>query len=347
MKFLTECVLNVFYNVVPNKVITIKSKDTLWMTPEIKRMILEKAKIYRRYIKHGRSIAGYQTLCDITSRCKSAIKEAKFNYFSRLGESLNDPAITPKKYWSVLQRLLHKLKIPKIPPIRHNNAFLTDTLVKENTLNSFFTKQCSLIETGSELPVEYLLTLHRLESVNLDLAKILSIIRTFNDSNHHGWDNVSVHMVKNCDESLVKPLFGIFQFSLETGNFPSNWKRGNIVPVHKKGNKDLINNYRPVSLLPIFSKIYEKCIYDTLYNYFEGNDLFSKSQSGFRKGDSCVSQLLSITHEIFKGFDANPSLDTCGIFSKSSVKWSDPGHFLKSQGNFFFIISMYPFFTYF
>ena len=83
--------------------------------------------------------------------------------------------------------------------------------------------------------------------------------------------------------------------------------------MHKKGNKDLINNYRPVSLLPIFSKIYEKCIYDTLYNYFEGNDLFSKSQSGFRKGDSCVSQLLSITHEIFKGFDANPS-DTCEIF---------------------------------
>ena len=172
------------------------------MTPEIKRMILEKAKIYRRYVKHGRSIADYQILRDITSKCKSAIKEAKSNYFSRLGESLNDPAITPKKYWSVLQRLLHKLKIPKIPPIRHNNAFLTDTLVKENTLNSFFTKQCSLIETGSELPVEYLLTLHRLESVNLDLAKILSIIRTFNDSNHHGWDNVSVHMVKNCDESL-------------------------------------------------------------------------------------------------------------------------------------------------
>ena len=84
--------------------------------------------------------------------------------------------------------------------------------------------------------------------------------------------------------------------------------------MHKKGNKDLINNYRPVSLLPIFSKIYEKCIYDTLYNYFEGNDLFSKSQSSFCKGDSCASQLLSITHEIFNGFDANHSLDTCEIF---------------------------------
>ena len=120
-------------------------------------------------------------------------------------------------------------------------------------------------------------------------------------------------MVKICDESLVKPLFNIFQFSLETGHFPSNWKRGNK-PVHKKGNKDLINNYRPVSLLPIFSKIYEKFIYGTLYNYFEGNDLFSKSQSGFRKGHSCVSQLLSTVHEIFKGFDANPSVDTCRMF---------------------------------
>ena len=66
-----------------------------------------------------------------------------------------------------------------------------------------------------------------------------------------------------------------------------------------------------MSPLPIFSKIYKKCIYHTLYNYFEGNDLLSKSQSGFRKGDSCVFLLLSITHEFFKGF--NVGLDTCGI----------------------------------
>ena len=61
---------------------------------------------------------------------------------------------------------------------------------------------------------------------------------------------MSVQMVKICDESLVKPLFNIFQFSLETGNFPSNWNRSNIVLVHKNGYKDLINNYEPVSLLP-------------------------------------------------------------------------------------------------
>ena len=176
VKFLTECVLNVFYNFVPNKVITIKSKDTLWITSETKRMVLEKAKICWHYIKHGQSIVDYQILRDITSKCKNAIKEAKTNYFSCLGESLNDPAITPKKYWSILHSFLCKHKIPKIPLIRHNSTFLTDVMVKANTFNSFFAKQCSLIETGSELPADYLLTHHHLESVNLDPAKKFSII---------------------------------------------------------------------------------------------------------------------------------------------------------------------------
>ena len=188
--------------------------------------------------------------------CKS-----KFHYFFSSCLQVITGSITPKKYWSISHRFLHKRKTPKIPAIRHNNTFLTDTLVKANTINSFFAKQCSLIETGSELPAEYLLTHHRLESVNLDPVKILSVIHAFDVSKAHGWDNMSVSMVKICDESLVKPLFNIFQFSLETGNFPGYWKRGNIVPVHKKGNKDLINNYRPVYLLKIFSKIYKKCIH--------------------------------------------------------------------------------------
>ena len=149
-------------------------------------MILQKPKSYWCYVKHGQSIADYQILRDITSRCKGAIKAAKSNYFSGLGESLNDPAITLKRYWSVLHRFLHKCKIPKISLIHHNNMFLTDTLVKANTFNSFSARQCSLIETGNRLPAEYLLSHHRLESVNLDPAKILSIIRAFDVNKVHG-----------------------------------------------------------------------------------------------------------------------------------------------------------------
>ena len=132
-------------------------------------------------------------------------------------------------------------------------------------------------------------------------------------------------MVRICGKSLVKPLSYIFKLSLQSGIFPSQWRKCDVVPVYKKGDKSIAKNYRPVSLLPV-SKLFEKCIYDVLYNYFASNNLFSPCQSGFREGDSCVSQLLSITHDIFSGFDANPPLDTRGVFLDMSKAFDRVWH---------------------
>ena len=91
--------------------------------------------------------------------------------------------------------------------------------------------------------------------------------------------------------------------------------KGKCYPSSKKGDKQIINNYRPVSLLPIYSNIFEKIIFNSLFEYLEDNKLLINcNQSGFRSGDSCVHQFLSITHEIYKSFDANPSLEVRGIF---------------------------------
>ena len=68
---------------------------------------------------------------------------------------------------------------------------------------------------------------------------------------------------------------------LEEGTFPDDWKRNNVVPVHKKEDKNLIKNYRPISLLPIFSKILERLIFNSIFNYFIENKLFTECQSGF------------------------------------------------------------------
>ncbi len=285
------------------------------MTPEIKRMILEKAKIYRRFVKNGRNLIDHQALRDSTFRCRDAIKAAKENYFVELGNILNDPNTGPKKYWSTLNKLIHKHKLTKIPPIRNaNNNLVTDVSEKANVFNTFFASQCALIDNGSVLPFSVQAPNHHLNTINFNEAKILAFIRALDVNKAHGWDEISIRMIKICDESLLKPLMNIFQHSLSTGKFPDDWKKGNVVPIHKKGDKSIVKNYRPVSLLPIFGKLFEKCIYDTLYSHFQDHNLFSTCQSGFRKGDSCISQLLSITHEIFKGLDANPSLDTRGVF---------------------------------
>ena len=98
---------------------------------------------------------------------------------------------------------------------------------------------------------------------------------------------------------IIKNLVKIiFEQSLKEGRFPENWKKVNVVLVHKKEDKNLLKNYRPISLLPIFSKMFERVIYNFLFNHFQSNKLFTSSQSDFPPGDSCIAQLLSIIHEM-------------------------------------------------
>ena len=91
-------------------------------------------------------------------------------------------------------------------------------------------------------------------------------------------------------------------------------------------SKNLTKNYRPISLLPIFGKIFEKIIFNSLFEYLHKNKILSQNQSGFRSGDSCVSQLISITHEIYKAFDSSPSLETRGIFLDISKAFDKVWH---------------------
>ena len=103
--------------------------------------------------------------------------------------------------------------------------------------------------------------------------------------------------------------FGIVWNCLKTGYFPTAWKKTNVVPVRKKGNKQILSNYQPVSLLPICRKLFEKIIFDTIFQHLMANKLLNPNHSGFMSGDSCIHQLISIIHEIYASFDANPALE--------------------------------------
>ena len=85
-------------------------------------------------------------------------------------------------------------------------------------------------------------------------------------------------------------------------------EKANVTPIFKKKDKNLVTNYRPISLLPLCGKIFEKIIYDNLYSYIYKNNFITDKQSGYKRGDSTVKQLLSITNEIHKTFDEGKEL---------------------------------------
>ena len=114
---------------------------------------------------------------------------------------------------------------------------------------------------------------------------------------------ISIRMLKLCGDSIWQPLEIIFKNCLKEDIFPNEWKKANVTLIHTKNDKQILSNYRLVSLLPVCSKIFERLIYNSMYKHISDNNLLSPNQSGFRTGDSCINQLLSITYDIFHCFD--------------------------------------------
>ena len=119
--------------------------------------------------------------------------------------------------------------------------------------------------------------------------------------------------------------------------FPDCSKKANVVPIHEKESTNLPKNYRPkwlwvrfplqsISLVPIFRKIHERIIFKELFNHFHQNKLFTRYQSGFLHGDSSISQLLSIVHEINSSFDCDPTTDVSEVFLDISKAFDKVWH---------------------
>ena len=133
-----------------------------------------------------------------------------------------DSATSAKTYWSILKALLNNKKNPCIPPLFHQSKHVTDFKNKAEVFNSFFAKQCSIIQNSSKLP----LTLNKktnnsISSITFNRNNIATIIRSLNPNKAHGYDMISIRLFKIFDKSICKPLELIFQPCIRHGKFPS------------------------------------------------------------------------------------------------------------------------------
>ena len=239
---------DILCNFIPHETVTCDDRDPSWINSKIKGLIQEKNITKKCFFQNNKDIQLFRRFQCIQDLLAATIEKSKEQ--SRISTKLMDSTISPKAYWSVLKRFLNNKKIHCIPPIYHKNNYITDFKEKAQIFNDFFAKQCTLVENSSKLPTysfkrtnnllfNYLLLNYLLTITKDDIAKIM---KNLNPNKAHGFDMISIRMIKICGESVLKPLELIFKSCLENGKFPIKWKKVNVVPVHKRNNKQLIEN---------------------------------------------------------------------------------------------------------
>ena len=118
-----------------------------------------------------------------------------------------------------------------------------------------------------------------------------------------------VRMLREAAPAISESLTNLFNFSLQSGTLPVEWKSAHVIPIFKKGQKDLVENYHPISLTSLLVKTLERLIYNRIFGFIESNNLLSSHQYGFRPGYSCTSQLIHLFHEWAKALDKRLSTD--------------------------------------
>ena len=300
-------ILNIPCNFIPHEFVVCDDKDPPWFNKKIRALIQEKNVAFKNYRNNSSNIDLKCRLKYLQTCLNASIEVTKEKYYHN---AVNKLIILV----SIKTFIKNNKKIPIIPTPFYENRFIINFKEKAQIFNIFVSKQCSLILNNNSLPanVNYI-TDKRLSTVTFSAKDIGKIIPNLDSNKAHGHDNISIRMLKICGDSICVPLEMIFKQTLLTGVFLSEWKKGNTVPIHRKSDKQNIKNCRPVSLLPICGKIFERLIFNEMFIYFSANKLISKNQSGFQSGVSCIKQPLSITYEIFTYFDNGLEVRSAGM----------------------------------
>ena len=140
---------------------------------------------------------------------------------------------------------------------------------------------------------------------NIEYDKVEKYLRNIDITKATGADNIGPRLLKLAAPYISESLTFICNQSIMNSTFPEKWKEGKVTPLHKNGPKDDTNNYRPISVLPVLSKLLEKHVHDSLMFYLSSNNLLHSTQSGFRPNHSCETALLQMTNKCLGAINNN------------------------------------------
>ena len=288
---------------IPRKTRTLKP----WITPGLVRCVRNRDKMHQQLRREPNNVILKTTYLRYRNFCNNLLRRLKVAYEKA---ELDNARTNPRKMWDVIRKIsgtkcqnqpaTELLKICSEPDsaVAAVNKFFANVgkrLAAKIKSQPAFSHELSVSQSQSQLNSMVIL-----EVSENDVEKIITNLRTECAT---GWDGISTKVLKLSYQSLTTPITHICNLAITTGTFPDNFKKALVHPVYKAGNRDDVNNYRPISVLTSLSKILEKIINNSLVQFLEKYNIIADNQFGFRNGKSTEDAVGGLTELAVKKLD--------------------------------------------
>ena len=276
-----------------------------WLTEGLKKSIRIKNKLFIKY-RHNptdENLVNYKTY---KRQLSKLMKIAEREFYKNF---IMDNKNNTRKIWLVIKDVINKKRSANLPnQFKFGQFLVNDKSVIANKFNSYFvnigndlSKKCPTVNIN---PMSYL---SQSNSDTIYLGKITkseieTIVRSLKNASA-GFDDIHAKIIKCTYQLFIDPLAHVLNLSLKNGVFPDEMKLAKIIPLHKSGEAMNISNYRPVSVLPLFSKILERIMYSRLIGYINKHNILYKFQFGFRENHSANMALITLVDKITSAID--------------------------------------------
>ena len=298
----------------------------VWLTSGMKKSIKHKQYLFYKMRRHPscENITNYK---GFRNKLNYLLRKEERNYYET---QLNRNKYNLKKTWSILKDVINKKRPTDVSKTFNiNNKTVSNKSDIASAFNKYFVgigpSLSQKIPVSDSSPSSYIHN-HNVNSIFLKPVlenEVKSLIKNLKSSSP-GWDNISADIIKTMFQRFLTPLTHILNLSIIQGTFPDSMKIAKVIPLFKSGDKMKINNYRPISVLPVFSKLLERIMYNRILEFIENYDILYEHQFGFRIKHSTSLALSVLVEKITSAFNEQNYM--IGVFLDFSKAFDTVDH---------------------
>jgi len=248
-----------------------------------------------------------------------ASNEVQRGYFSHLNAVIGNVTSDPRSFYRFIKS--RKSDPVGISSLKSNGNTIISDSAKAECLTSYFASVFT-VEDVNTMP-SLTKSCKNMPDIQVTVNGVLKLLTSIDVKKSTGPDELSPRILKESCDEIAPVLTFIFNQSLSSGTVPDDWLLANIFALHKKGPKDLPENYRPISLTSVCSKIIEHIVHSSICRFLEENNILTPRQHGFRSGHSCETQLILAIDDWARALDSGSRTDVA-IFDFSKAFDSVP-----------------------